>query len=107
VSDITTDTGPSGHGAASAPGERPRLSNAEKVRKFRERKARGVVATVPVEIDERTLRMLAFGSQIDAEMLRVDRRLLAATASRVLRHLAKYYAETGSLPRVPSKFPTG
>ena len=108
MSDAVTDTGPSGHagnGAASPPGERPRLSKAEKVRKFRERRERGVVAVVPVEVHENCLEMLASGGQTTVEALKADRRLLASVAARALRHLGRYFAETGTLPRVLPRAP--
>jgi hypothetical protein len=109
MSDTVTDTAPidqasNGHAHAVAP---IRLSGAEKVRRHRERQRRGIVATVPVEVHENCLEMLAAGGQTTVEALRSDRQLLAATAARALKHLGRYFAETGGLPRVQPRVPGG
>jgi len=93
--------------ATSTPGARPRLTNAQKVAKHRERKARGVVAVVPVEIAETVLPMLAAGAQLDVQALREDRQLLATTAARALKHLSRFFTEHGHLPQVQPKTPVG
>ena len=90
---------------ALSPAARPRLTNAEKVARHRQRRARGIVAVVPVEIAEEVLPMLAAGGRTTVEALRADRHLLAGVAARALKHLARCFEATGGLPRVPPKAP--
>ena len=75
-----------------------RLSGAEKVKRHRERRRRGIVAVVPVEIAEALLPALAAGAQTTIEALRSDRKLLASVARRALKYVAKRFVELDRLP---------
>lgn len=99
MSDMATEKAPDGNSAnGSTPAARPRLSNREKVAKYRARKHRGIVGVVLVEVHENCLEMLAAGAETSVEALRSDRQLLASVARRALKYLARRFAELGKLP---------
>lgn len=74
-----------------------RVTTAERARRYRARR-RGGKFIATVEIDEGMLVMLAAGTSNDVEMLRADRVQRNKAVRRALRHLAKYYSETGRIP---------
>jgi hypothetical protein len=79
------------------PADASRVTTAERARRYRARRRDGkFVATV--EIDEEMLVMLAAGTSSDVEVLPGDRAQINKAVRRALRHLAKFYAETGRIP---------
>ena len=74
-----------------------RVTTAERACRYRARR-RGGKFVATVEIDEGILVMLAAGTSSDVEVLRGDRVQRNKAVRRALRHLAKYYSETGCIP---------
>ena len=73
-----------------------RVTTAERARRYRARR-RGGKFVATVEIDEEMLVMLAAGTSSDVKVLRADRVQRNKAVRRALRHLAKYYSETGRI----------